>query len=116
VDVDNFSKLMCLHFASWDSNKEWIMTMPKKENISGLAIGTGWLAAATDANRLRLFTIGGVQKGIVEIAGQIVAISGHEDLLFVTFHNGFGLYFFIILVFFILILLLPIFDYFASGF
>ena len=27
------SKLECLHFGTWDSNKEWIVEMPEDENI-----------------------------------------------------------------------------------
>lgn len=84
------SKLMCLHFSSSDNNKEWSVDMPHDEEVTGLAIGTGWLAAATDINRLRIFSVGGFQKDIVEVGGQIIAISGHEDLLFVTYHNGIG--------------------------
>jgi hypothetical protein len=85
-----FSKLMCLHYSSWDKSKEWTTDLPKGEEITGLAIGSGWLAAATSVNRLRLFSLGGVQKGLVEVGGQIVATSGNEDLLFVAFHSGFG--------------------------
>jgi hypothetical protein len=81
---------MCLHYSSWDKSKEWTTDLPKGEEITGLAIGSGWLAAATSVNRLRLFSLGGVQKGLVEVGGQIVATSGNEDLLFVAFHSGFG--------------------------
>lgn len=56
----------------------------------GLAAGDGWIAVSTDKNRVRIFTIGGAQRQIIEIGGQIIATSGHEDLLFISFHNGIG--------------------------
>lgn len=31
-----FSKLECLHFGTWDSNKEWIVEMPEDEDIEVL--------------------------------------------------------------------------------
>ena len=33
IFVLHFSKLTCLHFASWDSNKEWTISMEKGEDI-----------------------------------------------------------------------------------
>jgi len=84
------SKLFCYSFTSWDSKKEWCTELPAREQVIGLAAGDGWLAASSDMNRIRIFTIGGAQKQIIEIGGQIITTSGHEDLLFVTFHNGIG--------------------------
>jgi hypothetical protein len=84
---------MCLHFSSWDQHsKEWSTDLPNDEEAITVGIGTGWFAVATDMNRIRIFTIGGVQRNVLDIGGQIIAISGHEDLLFVTFHSGIGMY------------------------
>ncbi|ODM89697.1 WD repeat and HMG-box DNA-binding protein 1, partial [Orchesella cincta] len=84
-------KLFCYSFTSWDSKKEWSTELPVEEEVVGLAAGDGWLAASTDMNRVRIFTIGGAQKQIIEVGGPIITTSGHEDLLFITFHNGIGL-------------------------
>jgi len=64
--------------------------MPKDEVILSIGIGTGWIVAATNLNRLRLFTIGGAQSFIYELPGQVVCVSGSESLLFVTYHQGVG--------------------------
>ena len=29
----NFSKLLCLHFGTWDRSKEWSVVMPQGEDI-----------------------------------------------------------------------------------
>ena len=34
-----FSKLKCVHFGSWDTNKEWTITMPVNEEIQAITLG-----------------------------------------------------------------------------
>jgi hypothetical protein len=33
VHCQNFSKLLCLHFGTWDRSKEWSVSMPQGEDI-----------------------------------------------------------------------------------
>ncbi|XP_075387453.1 WD repeat and HMG-box DNA-binding protein 1 [Tenrec ecaudatus] len=87
---DLASKLHCLHFSSWDSNKEWMVDMPANEDIEALCLGQGWAAAATSALLLRLFTIGGVQKEVFSLPGPVVAMAGHGEQLVITYHRGTG--------------------------
>uniref|UniRef100_A0A5F9D8Q3 WD repeat and HMG-box DNA-binding protein 1 n=1 Tax=Oryctolagus cuniculus TaxID=9986 RepID=A0A5F9D8Q3_RABIT len=82
------SKLHCLHFSSWDSSKEWIVDMPQNEDIEAICLGHGWVAAATSALLLRLFTIGGVQKEIFSLLGPVVSMAGHGEQLFIVYHRG----------------------------
>ncbi|CAG7825087.1 unnamed protein product [Allacma fusca] len=89
--TENNSKLLCLNFSSWDSSKEWLIDFPHGEEVTGIALGTGWVAAATTENRLRLFSVSGIQKFVYDFAGTIIAITGYENLLFVTYHNGVGI-------------------------
>ncbi|XP_002718305.2 WD repeat and HMG-box DNA-binding protein 1 [Oryctolagus cuniculus] len=84
------SKLHCLHFSSWDSSKEWIVDMPQNEDIEAICLGHGWVAAATSALLLRLFTIGGVQKEIFSLPGPVVSMAGHGEQLFIVYHRGTG--------------------------
>ncbi|XP_062061076.1 WD repeat and HMG-box DNA-binding protein 1 isoform X2 [Lepus europaeus] len=84
------SKLHCLHFSSWDSSKEWIVDMPQNEDIEAICLGHGWVAAATSALLLRLFTIGGVQKQIFSLPGPVVSMAGHGEQLFIVYHRGTG--------------------------
>eukprot|EP00731_Ephydatia_muelleri_P022174 Em0014g765a len=52
---DTHSQLYCTHFSSWDHSKDWTIPMPSKEGIVCIAIGLGWVAAATSKQMLRLF-------------------------------------------------------------
>uniref|UniRef100_A0A8C0J107 WD repeat and HMG-box DNA-binding protein 1 n=1 Tax=Chelonoidis abingdonii TaxID=106734 RepID=A0A8C0J107_CHEAB len=84
------SKLHCVHFSSWDSNKEWTVDMPKDEDIEAVCLGQGWAACATSAMLTRVFTIGGVQKEIFSFPGPVVSMAGHGEQLLVVYHRGTG--------------------------
>ncbi|XP_053408161.1 WD repeat and HMG-box DNA-binding protein 1-like isoform X2 [Mercenaria mercenaria] len=90
-DSDTSSKLTCMHFSSWDNNKEWSISMPDDEEIQCVTLGEGWLAAATEARNLRLFSVAGVQKEIFALPGPVVCMSGHQNQLIVVYHRGMGI-------------------------
>ncbi|EDV20225.1 uncharacterized protein TRIADDRAFT_32433 [Trichoplax adhaerens] len=82
------STLVCLHFSTWDNSKEWSTTMPEKEIIKAIAAGKTWVAAATDNFNVRIYSISGIQLGIFTLAGPVVAMSGHDDIIMVVYHAG----------------------------
>ncbi|RLV98271.1 hypothetical protein DV515_00010917 [Chloebia gouldiae] len=82
------SKLHCIHFGSWDANKEWTVDMAKDEEIEAICLGQGWAACATTALLVRVFTVGGVQKEIFSLPGPVVAMAGHGEQLMVVYHRG----------------------------
>ncbi|XP_039923184.1 WD repeat and HMG-box DNA-binding protein 1 [Hirundo rustica] len=84
------SKLHCIHFGSWDANKEWTVDMPKDEEIEAICLGQGWAACATTALLVRVFTVGGVQKEIFSLPGPVVSMAGHGEQLMVVYHRGTG--------------------------
>ncbi|XP_060789640.1 WD repeat and HMG-box DNA-binding protein 1 isoform X2 [Neoarius graeffei] len=84
------SKLQCLHFSSWDTNKEWIVDLPKGEDVRALCLGQGWVAAATSAMLVRLFSIGGVQREMFSLPGPVVCMAGHGEQLLIVYHRGTG--------------------------
>ncbi|XP_050753369.1 WD repeat and HMG-box DNA-binding protein 1 [Gymnogyps californianus] len=84
------SKLHCIHFCSWDANKEWTVDMPKDEDIEAICLGQGWAACATSALLVRVFTVGGVQKEIFSLPGPVVSMAGHGDQLMIIYHRGTG--------------------------
>lgn len=84
------SKLQCLHFSSWDTNKEWMVDLPLGEDARGLCLGQGWVAVATSALFLRLFSVGGVQKEVFSLSGPVVCLSGHGEQLLIVYHRGTG--------------------------
>ncbi|XP_034049055.1 WD repeat and HMG-box DNA-binding protein 1 isoform X1 [Thalassophryne amazonica] len=84
------SKLQCLHFSSWDTNKEWIVDLPKGEDVRALCLGQGWAAAATSTLMVRLFSIGGVQKEIFSLPGRVVCMAAHGEQLLIVYHRATG--------------------------
>ncbi|CAH1793164.1 unnamed protein product [Owenia fusiformis] len=84
------SKLVCMHFGTWDNAKEWTVLMPDKENIQAITIGDNWVAVATSLRNIRLFTLGGVQREIFTIPGAVVTMAAHSNQLVVAYHTGQG--------------------------
>nr|XP_046251496.1 WD repeat and HMG-box DNA-binding protein 1 isoform X2 [Scatophagus argus] len=84
------SKLQCLHFSSWDTNKEWMVDLPKGEDVKALCLGQGWAAVATSSLMLRLFSIGGVQREVFSLPGPAVCLVGHGEQLLVVYHRATG--------------------------
>ncbi|KAJ8411876.1 hypothetical protein AAFF_G00155140 [Aldrovandia affinis] len=84
------SKLQCLHFSSWDTNKEWMVDLPQGEDVRALCLGQGWVAAATSALLVRVFSIGGVQREVFCLAGPVVCMAGHGEQILIVYHRGTG--------------------------
>ncbi|XP_053199787.1 WD repeat and HMG-box DNA-binding protein 1 [Scomber japonicus] len=84
------SKLQCLHFSSWDTNKEWMVDLPKDEDARALCLGQGWAAVATSTMMLRLFSIGGVQKEVFSLPGPVVCMAAHGEQLLIVYHRATG--------------------------
>uniref|UniRef100_A0A8C9Z0N8 WD repeat and HMG-box DNA-binding protein 1 n=1 Tax=Sander lucioperca TaxID=283035 RepID=A0A8C9Z0N8_SANLU len=84
------SKLQCLHFSSWDTNKEWMVDLPEGEDVRALCLGQGWAAVATSALMLRLFSIGGIQREIFSLPGNVVCMVGHGEQLLIVYHRAPG--------------------------
>uniref|UniRef100_A0A669ES71 WD repeat and HMG-box DNA-binding protein 1 n=1 Tax=Oreochromis niloticus TaxID=8128 RepID=A0A669ES71_ORENI len=84
------SKLQCLHFSSWDTNKEWMVDLPKGEDARALCLGQGWAAVATSTLMIRLFSIGGVQRELFSLPGPVVCMAGHGEQLLVVYHRATG--------------------------
>ena len=83
-----YSQLHCVHFGSWDNNKDWSMSLTSKESICSVAIGDGWIAIATNKQMLRLFSVGGVQREIVSIPGRPITLAGWGGRLAIVYQSG----------------------------
>uniref|UniRef100_A0A3B4GW80 WD repeat and HMG-box DNA-binding protein 1 n=1 Tax=Pundamilia nyererei TaxID=303518 RepID=A0A3B4GW80_9CICH len=55
------SKLQCLHFSSWDTNKEWMVDLPKGED-----------------------------RELFSLPGPVVCMAGHGEQLLVVYHRATG--------------------------
>lgn len=80
-------RLVCITFVS-SGGKEWSTTMPDCEEIQAIAAGETFVAVATDAGFLRLFTLMGTQREVITVPGPVVALVASEDKLVVTYHTS----------------------------
>ncbi|KAF9593767.1 hypothetical protein IFM89_025392, partial [Coptis chinensis] len=81
----NMSTLMYRPFSSWANNSEWSMRF-EAEEVKVVALGAGWIAAATSLNFLRIFTEGGLQRHVLSLDGPVVTAAGFKDELAVVTH------------------------------
>ncbi|XP_074316480.1 protein ENHANCER OF LHP1 1 [Silene latifolia] len=81
------STLMYRPFSSWANNSEWSMRF-ETEEVKAVALGKGWVAAATSAHFLRIFTEGGLQRYIISLDGPVVTAAGFKDELAVVTHSS----------------------------
>lgn len=81
----NMSTLMYRPFGTWANNSEWSMRF-EEEEVRAVALGTGWVAAITSCNFLRIFTEGGLQRHILSLDGPVVTAAGFKDELAVVTH------------------------------
>ncbi|KAA0710958.1 DNA-binding protein 1 Acidic nucleoplasmic [Triplophysa tibetana] len=84
------SKIQCLHYSCWDTHKEWMVDLPKGEDVRALCLGQGWAAVATSTLMVRLFSIGGVQREMFSLPGAVVCMAGHGEQLLIVYHRGTG--------------------------
>ncbi|GFS89434.1 WD repeat and HMG-box DNA-binding protein 1 [Nephila pilipes] len=85
------SKLECLHFGTWDSNKEWLIEMSEDEEIEAIALGDGFAVCITSKKFVRLFTISGIQCEVFLIPGFVVCCSARGSQLLIVYHKGSGI-------------------------
>lgn len=64
------------------------MDLPAGEEARALCLGGGWAAVATSALMLRLFSVGGVQRDVFSLQGNVVCMAGHGEQLLIVYHRG----------------------------
>eukprot|EP00762_Andalucia_godoyi_P000084 ANDGO_02456.mRNA.1 Minichromosome loss protein 1 len=86
---DHPSVVVYKPFDTWAPQSDWVHAFRRpEENVEAVACGRKFVAVATDAFVVRLFSVGGIQEGIFSIPGPIVTMSGQGDLLAIVYHNG----------------------------
>lgn len=64
--------------------------MPDSEELTAVGMGKNWIVGTTNLHRVRLYSLSGVQYFIYDLPGQVVAVAGFMNMLFVTYHYGLG--------------------------
>lgn len=63
-------------------------TSAAAESVQCIAVGDGWVAAATDAQFVRFFRFAGVQDAVIALRGAPVCIAGAGALCAVVYHTS----------------------------
>lgn len=71
-------------------HRDWNIDLPPAEIIQGLAVGSGFVAVATDDQYLRLFTAGGMQSYVFSLHSQILCMTAQDKQLMLIMHSGAG--------------------------
>ena len=84
-----------IYFKPFDEAKhsqDWHYQMQDGESIEAIAQGSEWVAAITDAGYIRVFSLDGVQKYILNETCQVVTMAGYENLMVIIYHAGLPLF------------------------
>lgn len=65
-----------------------MVDLPPGEDVRALCLGRRWAAVATSKLMLRLFSIGGVQREVFSLPGNVVAMATHGEQLLIVYHRG----------------------------
>ena len=78
--------LMYRPFDFWAANADWSAQLPADERPLCLAAGRGFVAAATSAHQLRLYSAAGRQLAVLALPGAPVALAAAGPLLLAAHH------------------------------
>ena len=65
-----------------------IFPLSMRFSRKAIAIGSSWIAVATSANFLRVFSYSGLPLLVCSLEGDIVCMSGSQNQLLIAFHEG----------------------------
>ncbi|KAI3420132.1 hypothetical protein GPALN_003456 [Globodera pallida] len=84
------SELYVQHISAWGehSSRVWSQPMLPDERIECLCVGRNFVAVATDARHLRVFTAGGTQRFIVSLATSPLTMTARGDKLAIASSTG----------------------------
>jgi chromosome transmission fidelity protein 4 len=91
----NDSRLVCILLNAWDNtNKEWSISMPKKEFIKCICVSNILCACLTNHKFLRVYGLSGIQREIIAIpCAQVLSMSAFNSCIFISYykaHNTFS--------------------------
>jgi chromosome transmission fidelity protein 4 len=88
---DNPSVLFCRSINHWATDDSWQIFFPEGEEIEVVAVGggeTGFVAAATNKQMVRLYTTTGIPKFIFTLDGPVVSMAAKDEQLLVVYHQA----------------------------
>mmetsp|Transcript_1873 Transcript_1873/g.2977 ORF Transcript_1873/g.2977 Transcript_1873/m.2977 type:complete len:1036 (-) Transcript_1873:74-3181(-) len=70
------------------ANETFKYVLPAGEGVDALCCGKGWVAVATSASYLRLFSTTGLQLSICRLKGPVVCLCGWETSFAIIYNTG----------------------------
>ncbi len=82
------SNIMFKPFNEWKDAKDWSYELKGGESVECVAVGSGWCAALTDFNYIRIFSSDGIQRHLLCQGTPVVSMAGYESFLSIIYHSG----------------------------
>lgn len=73
---------------SWAPNADWTVSLPAGEDAVAVAAGRSFCAVATSRHLLRLFSLAGLQIGVLSMEGPAVALTARGHSLALVWHSA----------------------------
>lgn len=83
------SVLMYRPFESWAAGSDWTATFPAGEEVRAVAVGSTFVAAATQSF-LRLYSLAGSPRSLLSLPGPVVAMAAFESTLACVYQDVAG--------------------------
>lgn len=78
------SKLLCMPIEM--NNKQWTVEMTELEEIICVATSSQLVVVATDHRYLRMFSVCGLQLGVLSVPGPVVAVAARDTSVILIYH------------------------------
>ena len=84
------SRLVCILLNAWDNtNKEWSISMPRKEFIKCICVSNILCACLTNHKFLRVYSLSGIQREVFAIpCAQVLCMSAYNNCIFVCYYKS----------------------------
>ncbi|XP_065367282.1 WD repeat and HMG-box DNA-binding protein 1 [Calliphora vicina] len=81
------SKIVCIALSD-SGNREWSVQLPDCESVEAICATSKMVAAISNLQYLRIFTVMGTQREIISVPGPVVCVAGYEDRILVCYHSA----------------------------
>ena len=79
--------LSCVHFDREHEENEWLIHMPKGEQIKAICLGDQFVAVATSARNIRFYSLNSTQHQLISIPGPIQCLVASNRTLVAVYHS-----------------------------
>ncbi|XP_037806076.1 WD repeat and HMG-box DNA-binding protein 1 [Lucilia sericata] len=84
---ESSSKIVCIALSA-SGNREWSLQLPDCESVEAICATSKMVAAVSNLQFLRIFTVMGTQREIISVPGPVICMAGYEDRILVCYHSA----------------------------